>query len=159
MTTFTVVHIPSCETFFFKIWTKIEAEERKDMKLATIKPNDLALVINNTLIPLGETLEREGILPKGSTMLDLISNYDSIKAKLKPWPPKVAAPSLTRNYLSRRWNDLQRFGRRPAIISAAAKEWVTHAVEGPAANHRRRNFWRTFSSSPPQRLPDQKITF
>jgi 2-keto-4-pentenoate hydratase/2-oxohepta-3-ene-1,7-dioic acid hydratase in catechol pathway len=47
------------------------------MKLATIKPNDLALVVNDTLIPLGDTL------PRGSTMIDLIEQYDRIKDKLK----------------------------------------------------------------------------
>jgi len=47
------------------------------MKLASIKPNDLALVVNATLIPLGETL------PRGSTMIDLIEQYGSIQDRLK----------------------------------------------------------------------------
>jgi hypothetical protein len=53
------------------------------MKLANIKPNDLALVIEDTLIPVGEALDREGALLRGSTMLDLIANYDSLKGKLE----------------------------------------------------------------------------
>ncbi|MGE5216297.1 MAG: fumarylacetoacetate hydrolase family protein [Chloroflexota bacterium] len=47
------------------------------MKLATIKPNQLAIVKNDRLIPLGD------LLPKGSTMIDLIVTYDVIKAKLE----------------------------------------------------------------------------
>jgi 2-keto-4-pentenoate hydratase/2-oxohepta-3-ene-1,7-dioic acid hydratase in catechol pathway len=46
------------------------------MKFATIKPDGLAIVHNDTLIPIS------GILPKGSTMLDLIVQYDQIKGAL-----------------------------------------------------------------------------
>jgi 2-keto-4-pentenoate hydratase/2-oxohepta-3-ene-1,7-dioic acid hydratase in catechol pathway len=52
------------------------------MKLATIKPNALAIVKNETLIPISETLERDGTLAKGSSMIDLIGKYDAIKNKL-----------------------------------------------------------------------------
>ncbi|HSK29126.1 MAG TPA: fumarylacetoacetate hydrolase family protein, partial [Candidatus Limnocylindria bacterium] len=54
----------------------------KAMKLATIKPDDLAIVKDDTLIPLGAALERAGALPKGSTMVDLISHYEGMKGKL-----------------------------------------------------------------------------
>ena len=53
------------------------------MKLATIKPGDLAIVKNGTLVPVGEALDRAGALPKGATMLDLIAQYDSVKATLE----------------------------------------------------------------------------
>ena len=46
------------------------------MKLAAIKPNELAIVKNETLISIGE------LLPKGSTMIDLITAYDGFKGKL-----------------------------------------------------------------------------
>ena len=46
------------------------------MKLAAIKPNELAIVKNETLISIGE------LLPKGSTMIDLITVYDGMKGKL-----------------------------------------------------------------------------
>ncbi|HUF43037.1 MAG TPA: fumarylacetoacetate hydrolase family protein [Verrucomicrobiae bacterium] len=52
------------------------------MKFATIKPNDLAIVKQDVLIPLGAALEKEGVLPKGSTMLDLIARYEGIQSKL-----------------------------------------------------------------------------
>jgi 2-keto-4-pentenoate hydratase/2-oxohepta-3-ene-1,7-dioic acid hydratase in catechol pathway len=53
------------------------------VKLATIKPNDLALVINDRLIPVGAALSDEGALPKGATMLDLIARYDGVKGTLE----------------------------------------------------------------------------
>jgi len=46
------------------------------MKLAAIKPNELAVVRGDKLIPIG------GLLPKGSTMIDLINAYDGVKAQL-----------------------------------------------------------------------------
>ena len=46
------------------------------MKLATIKPNDLAIVKNDMLVPLGDAL------PAGSTMIDLIAGYEGIKNRL-----------------------------------------------------------------------------
>ena len=46
------------------------------MKLATIKPDGLAIVHNDTLIPI------TGVLPRGSSMLDLIAQYDQIKGDL-----------------------------------------------------------------------------
>lgn len=52
------------------------------MKLATIKPTDLAIVKQDVLIPLGAALEKQGVLPRGSTMLDLIAQYEGIQSKL-----------------------------------------------------------------------------
>src|SRR5258706_5856831 len=71
------------------------------MKLASIKPDGLALVVNDSLIPLGN------ILPTGSTMIDLIERYVSVKENLqalassgkgtrldaKPLRPPVERPS------------------------------------------------------------------
>jgi len=65
------------------------------MKLATIQPNDLAIVKNDTLIPISETLERDGTLIKGSTMIDLIGKYDAlIKTKLLDLAAKGASIKL-----------------------------------------------------------------
>ncbi len=47
------------------------------MKFAATKPNDLAIVRNEKLIPVGE------LLPKGSTMIDLIAAYDGLKGQLE----------------------------------------------------------------------------
>jgi len=64
------------------------------MKFATIKPNDLAIVKNDTLIPVGESLSREGALPKQATMLDLIARYDSVKGQLENIATKGAGTSI-----------------------------------------------------------------
>jgi 2-keto-4-pentenoate hydratase/2-oxohepta-3-ene-1,7-dioic acid hydratase in catechol pathway len=53
------------------------------MKLATIKPNDLAIVKNDRLIPIGAALSRDGALPSGATMVDLIANYEALKTRLE----------------------------------------------------------------------------
>ena len=64
------------------------------MKLATIKPNALAIVKNETLIPISETLERDGTLAKGSSMIDLIGKYDAIKNKLVDLADKSPSTKL-----------------------------------------------------------------
>ena len=46
------------------------------MKLATIKPDELAIVKDEALIPVGN------VLPAGATMIDLIIAYDGIKSRL-----------------------------------------------------------------------------
>jgi 2-keto-4-pentenoate hydratase/2-oxohepta-3-ene-1,7-dioic acid hydratase in catechol pathway len=58
------------------------------MKFATIKPNEIAIVKNDTLIPISDAL------PKGSSMLDLIAQYDNIKAKLENLAAQGAGPKL-----------------------------------------------------------------
>ena len=58
------------------------------MKFATIKPNDIAIVRNDTLISLGDTVG------KGSTMLDLIAQYDSVKGKLDELAAKSTGTKL-----------------------------------------------------------------
>ena len=52
------------------------------MKLASLKPNELAVVKEESLIPVGEILARQGILPKNFSMLDLIAQYDEIKRQV-----------------------------------------------------------------------------
>ena len=47
------------------------------MRIASIKPNDLAIVRDEQLIPLSEAL------PAGSTMIDLIAGYEKFKASLE----------------------------------------------------------------------------
>ncbi|MGH7817062.1 MAG: fumarylacetoacetate hydrolase family protein [Candidatus Binatia bacterium] len=63
------------------------------MKFATIKPNDMAIVRNDTLISLGDTLA------KGSTMLDLIARYDGIKGKLQELAADGAGTKLDQKLL------------------------------------------------------------
>ena len=67
------------------------------MKLAAVRPNELAIVKNEKLIPIG------GLLPKDSTMIDLIVAYDGIKGTLeslaaggdgRPLDPKWLKPPV-----------------------------------------------------------------
>jgi 2-keto-4-pentenoate hydratase/2-oxohepta-3-ene-1,7-dioic acid hydratase in catechol pathway len=69
------------------------------MKLATIKPNDLAIVKNDRLIPIGATLSRDGALPSGATMVDLIANYDALKTRLEDIAAKAQSVSLEASLL------------------------------------------------------------
>ncbi len=52
------------------------------MKIAATKPDDLGVVRNGCLIPIGAALAREGVLHKGASMIDLIANYDALKESL-----------------------------------------------------------------------------
>jgi 2-keto-4-pentenoate hydratase/2-oxohepta-3-ene-1,7-dioic acid hydratase in catechol pathway len=52
------------------------------MKLASIKPNELAVVREDTWIVVGEALAREGALPTNFSMLDLIERYVSLRSSL-----------------------------------------------------------------------------
>jgi len=48
------------------------------MKFAAIKPNEIAVVKNEALIPVGHMLARHGALPQNFSMLDLIAQYDRL---------------------------------------------------------------------------------
>lgn len=64
------------------------------MRVASIKPNDLAVVRNEQLIPIGDVLARQGLLPKGPSMIDLISRYDSLKEAMAKTVGKGASIKL-----------------------------------------------------------------
>jgi 2-keto-4-pentenoate hydratase/2-oxohepta-3-ene-1,7-dioic acid hydratase in catechol pathway len=64
------------------------------MKLATVKTDDIALVKNDSLILIGQSLARENALPQGSSMLDLIAKFPSIKHLLKSEAAKDTVTKL-----------------------------------------------------------------
>ena len=49
------------------------------MRVASVKANDVAIVDGDSLILVGETLGIEGLLAKPVSMMDFISQYDSIR--------------------------------------------------------------------------------
>ena len=49
------------------------------MRVASIKPNELALVDGEELVLIGDLLAQRGILSQRSSMVDLIAQYDSVK--------------------------------------------------------------------------------
>ena len=52
------------------------------MKFASIKPNDIAVIRDNAMIPVGNLLVHHGALPKNFSMLDVIADYDRLGAQL-----------------------------------------------------------------------------
>src|SRR6476646_5930008 len=64
------------------------SEKERCMKIASIKPNDLAIIKNEQMIPLG------GALPVGLTMVDLIAGYDNFKASLESASATARAVTL-----------------------------------------------------------------
>jgi 2-keto-4-pentenoate hydratase/2-oxohepta-3-ene-1,7-dioic acid hydratase in catechol pathway len=75
------------------------------MKLASTKHNEIAVVRDDTLIPVGEILVRDGALKESASMLDLIENYDSLKNALsyaidkaipKQLEPKILAAPVAK---------------------------------------------------------------
>ena len=53
------------------------------MRVASIKPDDVAIVEGDSLILVGETLGVEGLLAKPVSMIEFITQYDSIKESVK----------------------------------------------------------------------------
>jgi hypothetical protein len=48
------------------------------MKLASVRPNDLAVIRDGEMVLVGKELTRAGLLPEGATMIDLITRYDQL---------------------------------------------------------------------------------
>lgn len=53
------------------------------MKLASIRPNNIAVVNGDSLVSVGPGLVQEGFLPRDFSMLDLIPKYEAAKDMLK----------------------------------------------------------------------------
>src|SRR5688572_3977200 len=53
------------------------------MRIAAIKPNDLALVEGEELVLIGDRLAEKGLLSQPSSMIDFILQYDSLKNALE----------------------------------------------------------------------------
>ena len=64
------------------------------MKLASIKPHDLAVVTDDSLIPIGAVLADRKALPKYFSMLDLIENYEQLKSSLDRPVSQATAKTL-----------------------------------------------------------------
>ena len=52
------------------------------MKFVSLKPAGLAVVRNDSLVPIGESMTRQGALPANYSMLDLIARYDDVKSAI-----------------------------------------------------------------------------
>jgi hypothetical protein len=56
------------------------------MRVASIKPYELALVDGEELVLIGELLAQKGLLPQRSSMIDFIAQYDTVKNILESKP-------------------------------------------------------------------------
>ncbi len=64
------------------------------MHLASIKPQELAVIQGDSYVPVGEHLSRQGLFPRQGTMVDLIDRYESLKGPLDDAVAKGAAAKL-----------------------------------------------------------------
>ena len=111
------------------------------MKLASIKPKEIAVVKDDTWITIGETLVRQGALPTEFSMLDLIEKYASLKSLLAEAFEKGSARKIDAKLLKPPVE-------RPSKIWAAAgnyKRWVMRAAEAALPGLRRKSFSKIFS--------------
>ena len=109
------------------------------MKFATTKSDGLAIVQNDTLIPI------TGVLAKGSTMIDLIAQYEQIKGRLADLAAREAAASSTASCSARRSNGRRRSGPPRETTSAAPADSMTLAAAARRPRPRRKSFWKISS--------------
>jgi 2-keto-4-pentenoate hydratase/2-oxohepta-3-ene-1,7-dioic acid hydratase in catechol pathway len=64
------------------------------VRLASVKPDRLAVVTDGSVVILSETLARDGRLSAGSSMIDLISQYDALKNAITDATTKAPATAL-----------------------------------------------------------------
>jgi len=53
------------------------------MRIPSVKPKDLAVVNDGTFILVADSLAEQGRLPKGASMIDFITRYDSLRNSLE----------------------------------------------------------------------------
>jgi 2-keto-4-pentenoate hydratase/2-oxohepta-3-ene-1,7-dioic acid hydratase in catechol pathway len=69
------------------------------MRVAAIKPNDLALVEGEELVLIGDLLAQKGLLSHPSSMIDFIAQYDSVKNALETAVSKAKRVRLDHSLL------------------------------------------------------------
>jgi 2-keto-4-pentenoate hydratase/2-oxohepta-3-ene-1,7-dioic acid hydratase in catechol pathway len=70
------------------------------MRIASVKPNDLAVVNDDTLVFVSDVLAEQGLLPKGASMIDFITRYDSLKHSLESVIARGKKVSIDSNLLN-----------------------------------------------------------
>jgi 2-keto-4-pentenoate hydratase/2-oxohepta-3-ene-1,7-dioic acid hydratase in catechol pathway len=69
------------------------------MKLAAIKPNDIAVVRDDSFVRVGEVLARETLLAANVSMIDLIAHFDKLKDALTHAVDRATLQKLDCRYL------------------------------------------------------------
>jgi 2-keto-4-pentenoate hydratase/2-oxohepta-3-ene-1,7-dioic acid hydratase in catechol pathway len=118
------------------------------MRIASVKPDQLAIVKDDSFVLISDALAERGALPRGASMVDLISRYDSVRGEIadavargaqvrqdpKQLLPPVAAPSkiwaAASNY-RRGGTGLESGAGRGAASSASNEEILDMAFLKP----------------------------
>ncbi len=97
------------------------------MRIASVKPNDLAVVNDGTLVFVSDVLAEQGLLPKGASMIDFITRYDSLKHSLESVIARGKKVSIDSNLLkppverpSKIWAAAFNYKRGTSDLKAAA---------------------------------------
>ena len=53
------------------------------MRIAALRPNELAVVKDDAFVLISDLLAERGLLPKGASMIDFITRYESLKSSLE----------------------------------------------------------------------------
>ena len=118
------------------------------MKFASIKPNDIAVIRDNAMIPVGNLLARHGALPKNFSMLDVIADYDRLGAQLSsvvsgekgvPVDPARLKPPVANP--SKIWAAAGNYQARHGRVGGRARP--RHGGENIAAGASRKHFSQT----------------
>jgi hypothetical protein len=109
------------------------------MRVASIKPNELALVDGDELILIGDPLARKNMLPHQASMIDFIAQYDSVKnilesvaatAKRVRLDPAVLKAPVERP--SKIWAAARRYRRSHAKCSFSIESRKTRRIDTTA---------------------------
>ena len=97
------------------------------MRIASVKPNDLAVINDGTLVFVSDVLAEQGLLPKGASMIDFITRYDSLKHSLESVIARGKKVSIDSNLLkppverpSKIWAAAFNYKRGTSDLKAAA---------------------------------------
>jgi 2-keto-4-pentenoate hydratase/2-oxohepta-3-ene-1,7-dioic acid hydratase in catechol pathway len=97
------------------------------MRIASLRPNELAVVKDGSFVAIGDALAKEGALPKGASMVDLIARYDAIKGSIAKAAESSAAAKLDPKQLlapvarpSKIWAAASNYKRGSTGIDSAA---------------------------------------
>jgi hypothetical protein len=106
-----------------------EQEREKYMRIASVKPNDLAVVNDGTLVFVSDALAEQGLLPKGASMIDFVTRYDSLKHSLESVIARGKKVSIDSNLLkppverpSKIWAAAFNYREEPAISKTPRAE-------------------------------------
>jgi 2-keto-4-pentenoate hydratase/2-oxohepta-3-ene-1,7-dioic acid hydratase in catechol pathway len=70
------------------------------MRLASVKPNNIAVVENDNFILVGDVLADQGLLPQPASMIDFITRYDWLKSSLADAVAKAKKVKLAADLLN-----------------------------------------------------------